>query len=113
MYSPDFSVAVFSLAVFDDGSGPALYVGGNFIKAGGMNGITAYGIARWDGQSWSPVGAGVNNRVWAMTVHDDGRGPALYAGGEFTYSSGVHTNCVARWDGVSWSALGPGRGFPG
>ena len=113
LYSPDFSIGVFSLVVFDDGSGPALYVGGNFIKAGGMNGITAYGIARWDGQDWSSVGGGVSNRVRAMTVHDDGGGPALYAGGEFTYSGGVQANCVAKWDGMSWSALGTGVEGPG
>lgn len=34
-----------AMAVFDDGTGPALYVGGDFATAGG---ITTPGVARWD-----------------------------------------------------------------
>jgi len=46
---------VYALAEFDDGSGPALYVGGSFHTAGQA---IAQNIARWDGSSWSPVGGG-------------------------------------------------------
>ena len=35
-----------TLAVFDDGTGPALYVGGNFTTAGGSS---VFGVGRWDG----------------------------------------------------------------
>ena len=41
-----------SLLEFDDGSGPALYVGGAFTRAGS---VLAPRIARWDGASWSAV----------------------------------------------------------
>jgi hypothetical protein len=46
--------------------------------------------------------------VYALTVFDDGGGPALYAGGEFTTAGGSSTNNIAKWDGASWSALGSG-----
>src|SRR5690606_2012417 len=94
---------------FDDGSGvgPALYAGGYFTTVGG---ITANNIARWDGSSWSPLGSGMNNSVYALTVFDDGSGtgPALYAGGAFTTAGGVTVNRIAKWDGSSWSPLGSG-----
>ena len=44
-----------SMAVFDDGSGPALYVGGGFTVE---QGAPANGVARWDGIAWSSVGGG-------------------------------------------------------
>ena len=39
--------------------------------------------------------------VWALAVHDDGAGSALYAGGKDAQSNGF----VARWDSVSWTEL--------
>ncbi|HEX6885160.1 MAG TPA: HYR domain-containing protein [Planctomycetota bacterium] len=96
---------VSALAVYDDGSGPALYVGGGFTGAGGA---PASNIARWDGSSWSALGSGMNWFVRALAVYDDGSGPALYAGGDFTTAGGVAARHIARWDGSSWSALGSG-----
>src|SRR5262245_50517305 len=98
-------------AVFDDGSGPALYIGGEFTSAGG---VPAAGIARWDGASWSVVGTGVSGTVLAGTpvgvlalaVYDDGGGADLYAGGHFANAGGVAVSNIARWNGTSWSALG-------
>jgi hypothetical protein len=95
---------IYASAVFDDGSGPALYVGGNFTSAGG---ITASHIARWDGSSWSVLD-GMDSVVTSLTVFDDGSGPALYAGGAFTSAGGVAASRIAKWDGTSWSALGSG-----
>ena len=102
------SVFVRAMAVHDDGSGPALYVGGAFWNAGGAH---AGNIARWNGTSWSSLATGVgsvDSEVYALSVFDDGNGPALYAGGDFTTASGTDANRVARWDGSSWSALGSG-----
>ncbi len=95
-----------ALAVHDDGSGAALYVGGQFITAGGM--LVNY-IARWDGSEWStlegPLGVGMKNIVYALTEYDDGTGPALYAGGWFNKAGGVRVNKIAKWDGTGWSEL--------
>jgi hypothetical protein len=96
---------VTALAVFDDGSGPSLLVGGSFTAAGG---VPANYIAAWDGASWAPLGSGTNDEVHALTVFDDGGGPALYAGGLFTTAGGAGANRIARWNGVSWSPLGSG-----
>ena len=105
-FGSGLSGAVYSVTVFDDGGGPALYVGGNFVEAGG---VTVNRIARWGGTSWSALGSGVStNVVYALTVFDDGSGPALYAGGDFQQASGVLVRGIAKWDGSSWSALGSG-----
>ena len=101
---------VASLTVWDDGSGdgPALYVGGFFTMAGGVD---ATFIAKWDGVRWSPLGSGMDGgSVRAMTAYDDGSGPALYVGGFFTTAGGVEANGIAKWDGKQWSAI-PGGGI--
>ena len=100
-----------AFAVFDDGSGPALYAGGDFSSAGG---VSANNIAKWNGVTWSPLGSGTVGLVWALTVFDDGSGagPALYAGGLFTTAGGMSANRIAKWDGTSWSALGSGLNNP-
>jgi hypothetical protein len=100
-----FIAGVNALAVFDDGTGRALYAGGSFTTAGTT---PAKHIARWDGQTWSALGSGMDDRVLALTVFDDGRGPALYAGGVFGNAGGTSAFRVARWDGASWSAVGTG-----
>ena len=46
--------------------------------------------------------------VDALTVFDDGSGPALHAGGNFTIAGGLSASRIARWNGSSWSALGSG-----
>ncbi|MCC6659260.1 MAG: hypothetical protein IT437_00065 [Phycisphaerales bacterium] len=92
-------------AVFDDGTGAALYVAGEFQTAGG---VPARNIARYDGVSWSDVGGGVNAQVRCLRVFDDGTGPALYAGGDFDEAGGAAAASIARWDGHTWSAVGPG-----
>jgi len=94
-----------ALAVFDDGSGPALFAGGQFTTAGF---VTANFIARWDGANWSAVGGGASSSVRALAVYDDGSGPALYAGGDFSVMGGVAVNGIAKWDGTAWSAVGGG-----
>ncbi|MBX3322948.1 MAG: hypothetical protein KF757_08155 [Phycisphaeraceae bacterium] len=91
-----------AFAVFDDGSGPALYVGGNFTSIAGYPATT---IARWDGSTWSGPATGTNGTIWALTSFDDGAGPALYAGGSFITAGGVTVNNIAKWNGSSWSAL--------
>ena len=107
------SNSVSCMKVFDDGSGPALYVSGSFTSAGGS---AANGIAKWDGTSWSPVGSGAGSSFVSagrLTVFDDGSGPALYSAGGFSIAGGTTPTDVAKWDGTSWSSLAGGMsGFP-
>ncbi|MBX3362444.1 MAG: hypothetical protein KF912_10010 [Phycisphaeraceae bacterium] len=97
---------VSAIGVFDDGSGPALYAGGNLTSAGG---VPVNRIAKWNGSAWSalpsPGDLGLNGQIQAMTVFNDGSGPALYVGGSFTTAGGVTANQIARWNGSAWSAL--------
>jgi hypothetical protein len=96
---------VSALAVFDDGTGPALYAGGHFTTAGG---VTVSHIAKWDGSAWSALGTGLGatDKVLALAVFDDGTGPALYAGGWITTAGGVSVQNIAKWNGTNWSGLG-------
>jgi hypothetical protein len=96
---------VHALLAFDDGSGPALYVGGSFDHAGG---VPALDIAKWDGTQWSALGSGIVGSVDGLAAFDDGSGPALYAGGEFSSAGGAPASNVAKWNGTSWSPLGSG-----
>ncbi|MFM9995498.1 MAG: hypothetical protein ACKVU4_06805 [Phycisphaerales bacterium] len=98
---------VLAMAAFDpDGGGPAppgLFVGGDFFTAGG---VAAARIARWDGQTWSPVAGGLlGGVVRALAVFNDGTGEQLYAGGDFQTSSGNSVPKVARWNGAAWSPV--------
>ena len=102
---PGLNDRVYAMVVLDDGGGPALYVGGDFTTAGG---VSANHIARWNGSSWSALGAGMNDRVNGLQVFDDGGGLALYAGGKFTIAGGESANHIAKWNGTIWSPLGTG-----
>ena len=84
-----------------DSSG-AMYVGGEFTTASGQ---TVNRVAKWDGNSWSPLGAGVDGVVYALTTDAHGN---LYAGGNFNTAGGVSASRVAKWDGRSWSPLAAG-----
>src|SRR6185369_13961633 len=79
--------------------------GGEFGVAGG---VTVNFIAKWNGSTWSSLGTGMNGPVYALAVHDDGGGPALYAGGAFAVAGGVTVNSIAKWNGSSWSAMDGG-----
>ncbi len=84
-------------------SGNDVYVGGEFIAAGG-NPDADY-IAKWNGTSWSTLGTGLNGNVYSITVS----GSDVYVGGEFTDAGGnTDADHIAKWNGTSWSALGAG-----
>jgi len=100
---------VWDMDVFDDGSGPALYVAGEFTGAF----LTAANlVARWDGSAWTALGTGIdtvvsgNEIVRSLEVFDDGTGSALYAAGDFPGAGGVVAPGLARWDGTAWTAVG-------
>ncbi len=88
-------------------NGNNVYVGGDFISAGGDP--TIQRIARWDGTNWFALGQGVNGSVRAIAVS----GTTVYVGGQFyaeTNTDGSTTNgyYVAKWDGSAWRGFGNG-----
>jgi hypothetical protein len=89
-----------------------LYVGGNFLNAGGH--AAADHIASWNGTSWSTVGPGLNGDVHAIAYHAG----KVYAGGTFTNAGGnPNADFLAVWDGSHWSpfcnSTGPDPAFGG
>jgi hypothetical protein len=88
-----------------------IYAGGSFDFWGNPGNPSEF-IASLDGNTWSPVGGGLNGRVYALQVFDpDGPGAMpefLIAAGSFTMAGGAPASRIAAWDGVSWSTLGGG-----
>ena len=97
---------VHALAVFDHGTSPMLYAGGEFFEAGVLQ--DADFVARWNGSGWFSFGAsGLNGAVHALTVRDDGSDAALYLGGSFTVAGGLSAKRIASWTapgGRHWAA---------
>jgi hypothetical protein len=90
--------SVLDMKVFDDGTGPALFVLGRFNRAGDPGGIPANNIAKWDGTNWHALAGGVG---WGLSlaVADDGRGPSLFVGGLFGHAGGGQVGGIAQWVG--------------
>ncbi len=110
-YSSDY---VLAYGAHDFGGGPELVAGGRFDASSGGS---VKNVARWDGSSWRPLGAGFEGgppqygpEVRAFASYDAGLGAGseLYAVGRFTLSGGVLVNHVARWDGALWQPVGGG-----
>lgn len=100
---PGADQAVQAVAVHDDGSGPRLYIGGQFTRVGE---VVAAHVARWNGVAWEQVGGGFTRSVQRFKVLDAGNGPELYA----TLSQ-PDPDYVYRWDGASWIPLAGVTGF--
>jgi hypothetical protein len=99
---PPTGNALISAEVYDDGTGPALFVAGYFRTDG------TSGVARYNGSDWSVVAWTPSREVADMQVFDDGSGPALYAGGNFAPGQGsdMPSRGIARWDGHQWEPVG-------
>jgi hypothetical protein len=96
--------SVSALAVYDDGGGPKLYVGGGFARTADSAVDGLWRIARWDGTSWSAVGfEGLtpwSSEASALTVFNG----QLVAGGMLGTIGGESQ--VMVWNGQYWSSLG-------
>jgi len=99
------STMVLAITDYDDGTGSALYAAGTFRTTGDGR-TTLNRVAKWDGQSWQPLGDGMPNTVQALAVYDDGAGPELYAGGLFRKNQGAVSDRVAKWNGHQWLPVG-------
>jgi hypothetical protein len=97
--------------------GGSLYVGGIFNQASNssVDHAHAANFVKWNGASWSALGAtggnGVNDQVMAIAV----KGDEVFVGGWFTKVGSLSVNRIAKWNGLTntWSALGPSPGARG
>ena len=85
-----------------------LYVAGQFKT---IDAVVVNNIAKWDGNSWSPLGSGVESDSVGLApgIFDIALlGNDLYVAGQFTTAGGAPAGNIAKWDGTGWSALGGG-----
>lgn len=96
-----------------DGNVHALHSLGNgeFLAAGQFRVGSAYGLAKFDGSTWSGHAGGVAGGMVTnvRTLHEGPNGE-IYVGGSFTYvgPNRINSSNIGRLDGTSWTALGTG-----
>ncbi len=97
---PEVGGRIDAFIVHDDGSGPALYLGGNLTAPASATPAAQVGVMRWDGHHATTVGSLPLGRVDSFVTFDDGTGPALFAGDTMT-----SVNRLLKWDGAFWQVL--------
>jgi hypothetical protein len=84
----------------------ALGFGGNYLYAGGafstIENLSAVGnIARWDGESWRPLGSGTNGAVTSLIADTEG----VFLTGAFTEAGVLLSNYIGHWSTSAWAAV--------
>ncbi|MCH7994933.1 MAG: hypothetical protein IIB57_10895 [Planctomycetes bacterium] len=103
--SAGFDEEVSDFAVFTEGATTSLLAGGSFRTT--ADGLSAQGIAAWNGESWSSVGD-VDGQVSTLLVDDSDVTDVVYVGGTFSSAGGVSAGNIAQYDGNNWHALSSG-----
>jgi hypothetical protein len=87
------------MSLFDDGTGPALYMCLRHDQFGHM--------VRWRGTTWEVINDGIPpwRYLHSPIILDDGGGPRLYAFGRNISGIGYW---LVRWDGQRWEETLPG-----
>ncbi len=81
-------------------SGNDVYIAGQF---GNVNGLTAKGLAKWNGTSWSAIGSGLDNVGYWGVSGITLSGSEIYAFGDDLTLNGVPKRRLAKWNGSAWS----------
>ncbi|MBS0197926.1 MAG: hypothetical protein JSR77_14315 [Planctomycetes bacterium] len=92
-----------AMTTYDDGTGPALYVGGTQFGINTVAGST--NVAKWNGSAWTKSGQVLGTgRVSALRGWNDGSGPALYfAGTAFPGINNFGKLVAGQWVSVDGS----------
>ncbi|MEC9374240.1 MAG: hypothetical protein VYC34_10370, partial [Planctomycetota bacterium] len=93
------------LHMVNHADGPALYVTG-CTWSGQPEGVFG-STARWNGETWSPLGGEVAGAGFQFVAFDDGDGEALFRAGRFQIAGSDGEYSLAKWDGDSWWPLSP------
>lgn len=72
-----------------------LIIVGAFTQVGD---VSASGVARFDGTSWSAMGGGLVGTAYAVQVYNN----ELYVGGDFTLADGTPAGGLVKWSGSAW-----------
>ena len=84
------------LRVDDDGSGPKLFAGGDFLA---IDGVAAPAVARWNGATWSAAANGVRGSVRALAPFVDAGGHQHRRGIDTIHRAGAgHARPAPRAD---------------
>ncbi|MDP4290487.1 MAG: hypothetical protein Q8908_05350 [Bacteroidota bacterium] len=81
-----------------------LFAGGEFYN----NDKNTKNVARWDGNTWSPLHSGMNfssESIDALAIDGNGN---LYAGGYFISAGDIAVSNIAKWKDNKWNSLGSG-----
>jgi hypothetical protein len=98
-YRHPFSVFSYSdLHIFDDGTGPSLYLGGGFTYHS-LEFPPRGNIGRWDGTQWHRVGVGLNGEVYSLASMKLGQTPMLFAAGLVHTIGQGSVPGIAKWVG--------------
>lgn len=104
--SPSNLAQVYTLAVLPGGD---IVAGGDFDIAGSA---PAHSVARWDGSSWHPLGAGLGSVATSESTSVRTLSPIpggdLFAGGEFSWAGQIASRSMARWTGADWLQIAIG-----
>lgn len=99
------------MAVWDNGTGEALYVGGSSV----VDGPVLLGtMGRFDGVSWSadpPSPLGTVNAL-AVLQQPGESSSLLVAAGAFVSAGSTNAQRIATWDGLAWRKLAQGLNQP-
>lgn len=79
-----------------------LYLAGDFTA---VDGVEANNIVAWDGETFLPMGGGLNGVVHTMEFIQG----KLYVGGEFTMADFPDAKNIAVWDGNEWESIATGE----
>ena len=111
----DCGPRVFASLIAPGASNTAIYIAGTFTDS--ASGVPMSRVGRWEDGQWHDLAGGLTAPkqsipFWAeaLALYDDGRGDAVYVGGQFTHAGGVPADSIARWDGTNWEPLGDGLG---
>jgi len=87
---------VYSMVVWDN----KLVIGTDWMTTAG--GVSANGVAVWDGYSWSALGDGIDGYVYSLAVYNGD----LIAAGYIEGSGSTTMYGPLRWTGTNWVELG-------
>lgn len=88
-----------------------LLIGGDLLSTDAPQGYyEEWNIARWDGNSWQPMGLGADDTVTNIAGFTE---QGVFIAGKFSVVGDIGTHKIAKWNGSAWEPVVEGNGIPG